>query len=94
MLYMRHAEVGVAGLAAYLLLHLARLPHCDPPLGGSSICFVWCCWCWCRGRRGRMGAQRWLFGIQPSEPAKLGVVMLLAGSTAGVTSSGEPSCFF
>ena len=26
----------------------------------------------------QMGAKRWLFGIQPSEPAKLGVVMILA----------------
>jgi rod shape determining protein RodA len=26
----------------------------------------------------QMGAKRWLFGIQPSEPAKLGIVMILA----------------
>ncbi len=26
----------------------------------------------------RMGARRWLFGLQPSEPAKLGVILMLA----------------
>ncbi len=26
----------------------------------------------------RMGARRWLFGLQPSEPAKLGVILLLS----------------
>lgn len=79
MLYMRHAEVGVAGLAVYLLLawvnyrtvirrwgwlvYLACLvPLVLVPLIGEA----------------RMGARRWLFGIQPSEPAKLAVVMLLA----------------
>ncbi len=79
MLYMRHAEVALLGLPLYLILAL-----CDyrtlvrnwswlfyaitlamlilTPFAGES----------------RMGAQRWLFGIQPAEPAKLAIIMLLS----------------
>jgi rod shape determining protein RodA len=31
----------------------------------------------------RMGARRWLFGLQPSEPAKLAVIMILAWLLSG-----------
>ena len=31
----------------------------------------------------RMGARRWLFGLQPSEPAKLAVMMILAWLIGG-----------
>jgi rod shape determining protein RodA len=79
MLYMRHAEVGVAGLAAYLLLAWLDYRTVIRRWGGLVylFCLVLLVLVPLVGEA-RMGAQRWLFGIQPSEPAKLGVVMLLA----------------
>ena len=78
MLYMRHAEIGLFGLAVCLLtawadyrlvlrwswlFYLVSLVLLVlVPLIGEET----------------MGAKRWLFGIQPSEPAKLAVIMLLA----------------
>jgi len=78
MLYMRHAEVGLFGLALYLLIawfdyrpvlrwswlfYLVSLVLLVlVPLFGEET----------------MGAKRWLFGIQPSEPAKLAIIMMLA----------------
>ena len=78
MLYMRHAEVGVLGLVLYLLaawvdfrsvLRLSWLFYAG--------CFVLLALVPLIGEE-TMGARRWLFGIQPSEPAKLAIIMLLA----------------
>ena len=79
MLYMRHAEVGVAGLAVYLLLAWVNF-HTVIRRWGWLVylaCLVLLVLVPLIGEA-RMGARRWLFGIQPSEPAKLAVVMLLA----------------
>jgi len=79
MLYMRHAEVGVAGLAAYLLLAWVDYRTVIHRWGWLVYlaCLVLLILVPLIGEA-RMGARRWLFGIQPSEPAKLAVVMLLA----------------
>ena len=78
MLYMRHAEVGVAGLAICLLLAWTNYR--------SILRWGWLVYAACLlllalvpfiGET-TMGARRWLFGIQPSEPAKLAIIMLLA----------------
>ena len=78
-LYLRHAEYAAAGLAAYLalawanyrsLLRWSWLPY----LGGlvllAAVLAV--------GKSYGMGARRWVFGIQPSEVAKLATVLLVA----------------
>ena len=79
MLYMRHAEVGVAGLAAYLLLAWVDYRTVIRRWGWLVYlaCLVLLILVPLIGEA-RMGARRWLFGIQPSEPAKLAVVVLLA----------------
>jgi rod shape determining protein RodA len=77
-LYIRHAEAIVWGLLLYgvaAFLNYRRLLAWSwlvygvilallilVPIMGDS----------------QMGAKRWLFGIQPSEPAKLGIIMVLA----------------
>ena len=78
MLYMRHAEVGVAGLAVYLLL-----AWCDfrAILRWSCLVYAGCLLLLVLVPfigDSTMGARRWLFGIQPSEPAKLAIIMMLA----------------
>ncbi len=78
MLYMRHAEVGVAGLAVYLLLAWCNFR--------SVLRWSWLVYAGCLLLLvlvpfigdSTMGARRWLFGIQPSEPAKLAIIMMLA----------------
>ncbi len=89
-LYIRHAEALVLGLFLYgaaAFLNYRRLLAWSwlaygvilvllilVPIMGDS----------------QMGAKRWLFGIQPSEPAKLAIIMMLAwlysrrGATRGV----------
>ena len=78
MLYMRHAEVGVAGLAIYLLLAWSDYRAI---LRWSGLVYAVCLLLLVLvpfiGET-TMGARRWLFGIQPSEPAKLAIIMLLA----------------
>jgi rod shape determining protein RodA len=79
MLYMRHAEVGLAGLALYLAL--AALDY-----RAVVRRWGWLVYAGCLALLllvpffgdATMGARRWLFGIQPSEPAKLAIIMLLA----------------
>jgi len=77
-LYLRHAWAAVLGLILYFTVALINYKKIIKwswfiyavvlillilvPIIGDS----------------QMGAKRWLFGIQPSEPAKLGVVMILA----------------
>ncbi len=81
MLYMRHLEVAVVGLIAYFACAFVNYRHWMQwsfvgyagmlvilvlvliPGIGESI----------------MGARRWIFGVQPSEPAKLVVILMLAG---------------
>ena len=78
MLYMRHAEVGLAGLAGYLLL--AWLDY-RAVLRWSWLIYLVCLLLLVLVPfigESTMGARRWLFGIQPSEPAKLAIIMILA----------------
>ena len=79
MLYMRHAEVGAAGLVIYLLLALTNYRTVIRRWGWLvySACLVLLVLVPAFGQV-RMGARRWLFGIQPSEPAKLAIIMMLA----------------
>ncbi len=78
MLYMRHAEVGLLGLVLCLLT--AWIDY-RPVLRWSWLFYlvslVLLVLVPLIGEE-TMGAKRWLFGIQPSEPAKLAVIMLLA----------------
>ena len=78
MLYMRHAEVGLFGLAVYVCV--AYLDY-RPVLRGCwlfyAACLVLLVLVPFIGKE-TMGAKRWLFGIQPSEPAKLAVIGVLA----------------
>jgi rod shape determining protein RodA len=78
MLYLRHAEVGLFGLVLYflmawfdfrLVLRLGWLFY--------AACLVLLALVPLIGEE-TMGARRWLFGIQPSEPAKLAIIMVLA----------------
>jgi rod shape determining protein RodA len=79
LLYMRHAEMGAAGLALYLLLawcdyrtavrRWSWLIYAGSLLLLALVPFF---------GEATMGARRWLFGVQPSEPAKLAIIMLLA----------------
>ncbi|HRT30509.1 MAG TPA: FtsW/RodA/SpoVE family cell cycle protein, partial [Kiritimatiellia bacterium] len=77
MLYMRHAEVGVAGLVIYLALALTNYRIVIRRWSGLVylVCLVLLVLVPLIGEV-RMGAQRWLFGIQPSEPAKLAIIMM------------------
>jgi rod shape determining protein RodA len=78
MLYMRHAEVGVLGLAACLAfawLNYRTVLRWSWLFYG--VCLLMLALVPFFGEE-TMGARRWLFGIQPSEPAKLAVIMLLA----------------
>lgn len=78
MLYMRHAEIGVLGLAAYLafawvgyraVLRWSWLFYGVSLALLALVPFI--------GDE-MMGARRWLFGMQPSELAKLAIIMMLA----------------
>ncbi|MDR2849014.1 MAG: rod shape-determining protein RodA [Verrucomicrobiota bacterium] len=80
MLYMRHLEVGVLGLAVYFLL--ARCNY-RTLMEWSGVLYAGCLVLLVLVLvpsigEAKMGARRWLFGIQPAEPAKLAVVMMLA----------------
>ena len=71
LLYIRHAEVGVLGLALYLaaawLDYRSAMRLCGAVY---AACLVLLALVPVIGEE-TMGAKRWLFGIQPSEPAKL-----------------------
>jgi len=78
LLYVRHAEVGLVGLVLYLLAAFVDYR----PLMRLSVLFYSGCLVLLVlvpviGEE-TMGARRWLFGIQPSEPAKLAIIMVLA----------------
>jgi rod shape determining protein RodA len=78
MLYMRHAEVGVLGLLLYLLaawFNYRSVMRLSWLLYG--LCLVLLALVPLIGEE-TMGARRWLFGIQPSEPAKLAIILVLA----------------
>lgn len=78
MLYMRHAEVGAVGLVCYLLAAwFDYRPVMRRGWAFYGVCLILLALVPVFGQE-TMGAKRWLFGIQPSEPAKLGVIMLLA----------------
>ncbi len=76
--YMRHAEVALLGLALYLILACTNYRR--------LIKWSWIFYLLCLGLlllvpffgSRIMGARRWLFGIQPSEFAKLAIIMVLA----------------
>ena len=77
-LYMRHAEVGLFGLVLYLIV--ACIDY------RKLIKWSWILYIGCLGLlllvpligTEIMGAKRWIFGIQPSELAKLSIIMIMA----------------
>jgi len=78
LLYLRHAEVGLFGLALYFamawfdfrpFLRLGWLFYAASLVLLALVLVI--------GEE-TMGARRWLFGIQPSEPAKLAIILVLA----------------
>jgi rod shape determining protein RodA len=77
-LYLRHASAGVLGLGLYLVAacvnYRTLLKWSWVAYGVVLILLLLVPFL----GDSQMGAKRWLFGIQPSEPAKLGVVMILA----------------
>jgi len=94
MLYMRHAEVGIFGLFLYLLAAWSSYR--------SVIRVGWLFYAACLvllalvpviGEE-TMGARRWLFGIQPSEPAKLSIIMMLAWLYGRREAIRGPAMFF
>ncbi len=78
MQYVKHAEIAVVGLACYFLLACVNYKiffrfswiFYGVSLGLLALVLVF-------GSE-IMGARRWLFGIQPSEVAKLALIMVLA----------------
>lgn len=94
MLYMRHAEMGMAGLVLYC--GLAWCPF------DSIMRWRWLFYGVCMtllilvpfiGEE-NMGGRRWLFGIQPSEPAKLAIILLLAWLFGNPDAKRGPGVFF
>lgn len=77
-LYIRHAEAGFLGLllygAAAFTNYRRLLPWSCLAYGVILVLLILVP---ILGDK-QMGARRWLFGIQPSEPAKLGIIMMLA----------------
>jgi rod shape determining protein RodA len=79
LLYVNHLAVAGVGLAAYFAA--AALNY------RRVMAWRWVVYAGCLAMlmvvpvlgESRMGGQRWLFGIQPSEPAKLAIIMALAG---------------
>lgn len=78
LLYMRHLEIGLGGLLLSFALALVNYR--------KIIQWSWAVYLVCLGLlilvpiigETRMGGQRWLFGIQPSEVSKLGIILMLA----------------
>lgn len=78
LLYMRHAEFGIVGFLVSMLLACFNYR--------LLMRWSWLFYLSCLGLlvlvpffgEKTMGARRWLFGMQPSEPAKLAVIMILA----------------
>jgi rod shape determining protein RodA len=78
MLYLRHAKIGCVGLVVYLALAacpFATLLHWRWVAYGA--CLVMLILVPFIGET-TMGGRRWLFGIQPSEPAKVAIILVLA----------------
>jgi rod shape determining protein RodA len=93
-LYIRHASAGLLGLVLYFAMAFINYRKIFKwswlvyavmlvllalvPVFGDS----------------QMGATRWLFGIQPSEPAKLGIIMVLAWVYSQRNVKRDASLFF
>ncbi|MDX9867652.1 MAG: FtsW/RodA/SpoVE family cell cycle protein [Kiritimatiellia bacterium] len=78
MLYLRHAEIGCVGLVVYLAI--AACPFATLVHGrwvAYGVCLVMLLLVPFIGET-TMGGRRWLFGIQPSEPAKVAIILVLA----------------
>ena len=94
LLYIRHAEVGVLGLALYLaaawLDYRSAMRLCGAVY---AACLVLLALVPVIGEE-TMGARRWLFGIQPSEPAKLAIIMALAWLYGRRHADRGPLAFF
>lgn len=94
MLYLRHAEVGALGLVIYLLAAgFDYRPVMRWSVAFYAACLVMLALVPVFGSE-TMGAKRWLFGIQPSEPAKLGVIMVLAWLYGRRNASRGAGTFF
>ena len=89
MQYLKHAEVALAGLACYFMLACVDVKR--------FFKFTWLFYGGSLGLLGLvlvmgttiMGAKRWLFGIQPSEVAKLALIMVLAEFLGTQTRRGD-----
>jgi hypothetical protein len=78
MLYIRHAEMALLGLVLYFLaawFDFRSVLRSSWLFYGVSLVLL--ALVPVIGEE-TMGARRWLFGIQPSEPAKLAIILLLA----------------
>jgi len=77
-LYLQHSRTAAVGLAAYLALALLNYR--------ALVRWSWACYVGALlllvavlvAGKTQMGAQRWVFGLQPSEIAKLAVILFLA----------------
>ena len=78
MLYMRHAEAALLGLVVYATAAVVNyrklLKWGWVVYAGSVVLLVMVLLIGVE----TMGAKRWIFGVQPAEVAKLGVIMMLA----------------
>ncbi len=78
MLYMRHAEISLIGLALYMVIACCNYR--------VLMRWAWIFYLGCLALLvlvpffgdEQMGAKRWIFGIQPAEFAKLAMIMVLA----------------
>ncbi len=80
MLYMRHLEVAVVGLIAYFVCAFTHYRRWMQWSFLGYVCMLGILVLVLIPGIGEsiMGARRWIFGIQPSEPAKLVVILVLA----------------
>jgi len=80
MLYMRHLEIAVVGLVAYFVCAFTHYRRWMQWSFLGYVCMLGILVLVLIPGIGEsiMGARRWIFGVQPSEPAKLVVILMLA----------------
>lgn len=78
MLYMRHAESGVIGFIVLSLISLVDYRQLMRWGWAAYLCCLVLLVLVLLIGDTTMGARRWLFGMQPSEPAKLAIILFLS----------------